>query len=487
MKRMVAQLIDSSKPDYDADERGEVVSVGTHHGGNVQLYIAHKITKLREMHKPGASELAAPIFKDCIIFINGLTDPPVEELRRLIKMHGGECIMYRAVKITHYVCNHFTDAQLKHEYGKIKLNAKNKVHNVKVAWVMESIKQGRRLDENQYSPSGLRRHGNDISNIFLTNAPASVAVASSSSSSSSSSTLAENNAGSSPSNSTTGRAVPLSLRGDGNALTASQEVFVESVPPELRAEVLQQLSAAAATSAAVAAPRSTSITVRCGEVESNNNSSRSDISACNGCERCLESECDRALPAVRQQQHQKRQENLRSMIDCVHFQCSGGAAAAGGSSGKVMVRSSSKTVTVNLRTYIHTLLSSLSPVTVATTTAVADGAVDEEEEEEGDQRAAAEEVLVVQSLLCDYGAWLVQQAQFEQVQLLCDLLHRQCKDDDGAAPERVELSSTQCEEDENEGKVSAGDRGQYLLRMAEKVRRYLSAKVKETVGVPMFL
>jgi hypothetical protein len=65
------------------------------------------------------------------------------------------------------VCDYFTDAQLKHEYAKIKLNATHRVHNVTVAWLLESIKQEQRLDENLFAPAGLGwTHGADIRKLL---------------------------------------------------------------------------------------------------------------------------------------------------------------------------------------------------------------------------------------------------------------------------------------------------------------------------------
>jgi hypothetical protein len=181
MKRMVAQLYEAAKPTYDAEEQGEVVGVGQHHGGNIQVYIAHKVAKLREVQAENwKGNQASAIFSGCIMYVNGLTDPPIEELRRLIGINGGECIAYRAVKITHLVCDYFTDAQLKSEHAKVKLNVGNRVHYVMAAWVTESIRQGRRLDENEFAPRGIaKQHGATISSMFQHSAPPAASSSSS--------------------------------------------------------------------------------------------------------------------------------------------------------------------------------------------------------------------------------------------------------------------------------------------------------------------
>ena len=167
MKRLAAQLRDSKQADYDPDESGEVVSVGQHHGNSVQIYMAHKVTKLRELQGPRESNQESNIFKGCIFYINGFTDPPIDELRRLISRNGGECLAYRAFKITHFVCNYLTDAQLKHEHAKVKLKNETMIHYVIAAWVTESIQNGKRLNENLYNPAGMsKQHGSNISTAF---------------------------------------------------------------------------------------------------------------------------------------------------------------------------------------------------------------------------------------------------------------------------------------------------------------------------------
>eukprot|EP01032_Pedospumella_encystans_P018772 gene18772-21364_t len=247
MKRLVAQLQQSKRDDYDSDERGEVTAVGEHHGGSFRTYFAHKVTKLREQHQPNESgDSSTQIFRGCIMYVNGLTELPIEELRRLISLHGGEHIMYRAVKITHYVCNHFTDAQLKLEHAKVKLNAKNKVHNVTVAWVLDSIQQMKRLNENLYIPKGLKDHGSVLTKSFVnTSSGSSVNNATSNSSHSN-----HNSSSSSSSSSKSELVMDLpkhsvaSTEQDLSAnisLTNSQESFLDSIPAEFREEALQQL------------------------------------------------------------------------------------------------------------------------------------------------------------------------------------------------------------------------------------------------------
>jgi hypothetical protein len=261
MKRLVAQLQESTKPDYDPEEKGAVVSVGEHHGGDFHVYFAHKITKLREVQANNWQDVSSSIFKGCIIYINGLTDPPIDEMRRIIGTNGGECIQYRAVKITHLVCNYFTDAQLKLEFAKVKLNATHRIYYVTDKWITESIKQGRRLDENIFLPAGVsKQHGGTLTSLYPSKSIASTSSSASLPEISDQAKRRRTDDGAevvtvdlcadSQAPPSSSRSKP-DLRSDEGAtgaasvkqvkLSDSQENFLDSLPEELRAEALQQL------------------------------------------------------------------------------------------------------------------------------------------------------------------------------------------------------------------------------------------------------
>eukprot|EP01038_Epipyxis_sp_PR26KG_P007690 gene7690-10461_t len=162
--------IKKRKVDYNVEilHGDGVVSSIPHHNGNYQNYFANKIAKLRVLHKSDyiKSSVISNIFKDCIIFINGLTEIPTPEIRRLVTIHGGECVAYQMVKITHFVCNNLTDAQLKQIYSKVRVNKPAYCH-VTVKWILDSIKAKKRLHETNYLPDGTRcRFGAKIDNYF---------------------------------------------------------------------------------------------------------------------------------------------------------------------------------------------------------------------------------------------------------------------------------------------------------------------------------
>lgn len=231
MKRMVAQLNEAKRSDYDPEEHGEVVNVGEHHGGDIQVYLAHKVAKLREVQAQNWTNRTSDIFRGCIMYVNGLTDPPIDEMRRLIGTNGGECIQYRAVKITHLVCNYFTDAQLKLEFAKVKLNANNRVYYVKAAWVTDSIREGRRLNENDYLPAGVdKQHGGYVQSIFNVSGSSSSASDRVKTAPRDKVLIAESEGG----------AVRL---GGAQQLTHSQDEFVKALPEDLKQEAIAQILA----------------------------------------------------------------------------------------------------------------------------------------------------------------------------------------------------------------------------------------------------
>jgi BRCT domain, a BRCA1 C-terminus domain/impB/mucB/samB family len=144
---------------------GKGVAVGEEHDGSFHTYMAHKISKLQTCNLINDQNVVADIFRGCYVYINGTTEPPVEELRRLIIRHGGFCDNYKTSRITHFACNNFTDAQLKNIREKVKI--KEKLIYVTTNWILDSISKQRKLSEADYSPIGLKdRHGSNIVQIF---------------------------------------------------------------------------------------------------------------------------------------------------------------------------------------------------------------------------------------------------------------------------------------------------------------------------------
>lgn len=182
---------DVMKRNRDEDERGggssssssqtrrklEVVQevsslppVGTHHNGNFHTYFAHKIAKLQELHQRAPEEVESSIFQNCVVHVNGVTTPPLADIRRLVTLHGGEFAAYKVSRLTHIVCDYLTDAQLKQELAKTKLHSManhRKIHIVQARWITDSITHKEKQSEDDYLPGGLKgRYGTNIRDMF---------------------------------------------------------------------------------------------------------------------------------------------------------------------------------------------------------------------------------------------------------------------------------------------------------------------------------
>jgi hypothetical protein len=217
------------------EESADFPSVGSHHGGSFDVYMTHKVAKLRSVHRGEEIEKESKIFEGCIVYVNGVTNPPIEEIRRLVTIHGGECVNYRVFQVTHFVCDYFTDAQLKVELARQRLyTERTKMYNVTAAWITQSIAQGRKLNESEFVPSGLKlRTGVDIAQMFQK--------------------VASNQPNLETSRPQTISIIDSEHDSDGFAdftekrsvdLTFSQQQFLHAIPRDLRDEALQQIAGA---------------------------------------------------------------------------------------------------------------------------------------------------------------------------------------------------------------------------------------------------
>jgi hypothetical protein len=234
--------VEKPKLVFVGDNEDKSLPIGTHHGGSFEVYMNHKVDKLRQLHTViDSSDKQSSIFQGCILYVNGVTNPPIEEIRRLVNVNGGEVVNYRVRDVTHVICDYYTDAQLKIELARQKMTAsKTRLWNVTALWVTESVKTRKRLSELDFIPKGLKiKAGTTILE--------SLQKMTSSSSSSSAVEINDclidvsSNADNSRNNHVpTSSASPLLLP---DHITSSQEEFVRSLPRDLRGEVLEQLSA----------------------------------------------------------------------------------------------------------------------------------------------------------------------------------------------------------------------------------------------------
>uniref|UniRef100_A0A9J2PK98 DNA repair protein REV1 n=1 Tax=Ascaris lumbricoides TaxID=6252 RepID=A0A9J2PK98_ASCLU len=104
------------------------------------------LKKSKLLHQINAYDIKkhiSGIFEGISIYVNGYTDPPASELRRLIQIHGGEFHIYYEYGTTTYtVATHVAT-------GKInKLRKNEKIIHPK--WIVDSIEAGERLPEEAY-------------------------------------------------------------------------------------------------------------------------------------------------------------------------------------------------------------------------------------------------------------------------------------------------------------------------------------------------
>ncbi|VDK74849.1 unnamed protein product [Litomosoides sigmodontis] len=107
-------------------------------------YMATKKAKLQyQVNVLNKHDIISSIFEGISIFVNGYTDPPAAELRKLIHMHGGEFhIYYKYGTTTYTVATHLAAAKAK------KLRKEEKI--IHPRWLTDSVRIGIRLCEDDY-------------------------------------------------------------------------------------------------------------------------------------------------------------------------------------------------------------------------------------------------------------------------------------------------------------------------------------------------
>ncbi|EJW81282.1 ImpB/MucB/SamB family protein [Wuchereria bancrofti] len=109
-----------------------------------QNYMKTKKAKLQyQVNVLDKHENISCIFKGISIFVNGYTDPPASELRKLIHLHGGEFhIYYKYGTTTYTIATHLATDKVK------KLRKGEKI--IHPRWLTDSVKAGIRLREDDY-------------------------------------------------------------------------------------------------------------------------------------------------------------------------------------------------------------------------------------------------------------------------------------------------------------------------------------------------
>uniref|UniRef100_A0A158R405 DNA repair protein REV1 n=1 Tax=Syphacia muris TaxID=451379 RepID=A0A158R405_9BILA len=109
-----------------------------------KTYMAAKKSKLmHQINGTSGEGNVSNIFKGVSIFVNGYTDPPASELRRIIQLHGGEYHVYYEYGLTTYtVATHIAKGKLS------KLRKDEKI--VHPQYIIDCVKANKRLSDEDY-------------------------------------------------------------------------------------------------------------------------------------------------------------------------------------------------------------------------------------------------------------------------------------------------------------------------------------------------
>ncbi|XP_072383055.1 DNA repair protein Rev1 [Diabrotica undecimpunctata] len=104
-------------------------------------YMAAKRAKLLNQFEGSNITKLSNIFEGVSIHVNGLTRPPIDELKNLMAAHGGVFHMYQVSSTTHIIASNLPNVKIKH-LGTTPI--------VKPAWITDSIDFGKLLDYRRY-------------------------------------------------------------------------------------------------------------------------------------------------------------------------------------------------------------------------------------------------------------------------------------------------------------------------------------------------
>nr|XP_023016559.1 DNA repair protein REV1 [Leptinotarsa decemlineata] len=104
-------------------------------------YMEAKRAKLLEQFRESEVKQVSNIFQGIAIHVNGLTKPPMNELKDLMAAHGGLFHGYQVSSTTHIIASNLPNVKIKH-LGSVPI--------VKPAWITDSISMGKLLEYQRY-------------------------------------------------------------------------------------------------------------------------------------------------------------------------------------------------------------------------------------------------------------------------------------------------------------------------------------------------
>lgn len=162
----------------DIVDRGKGLPVGTEHHGNFHVYMGHKVLKLQDSLVYNEADVHSNrIFHNCFVKFNGnpepyeedgkLISPTLAELQHLILHYGGSIDNYEADRTTHWVSDTYTGAQLNqmHKPKSAPQLIHKKYKRVTSRWILDSVKEGKKLLESNYVPDGLNKYGKTLESM----------------------------------------------------------------------------------------------------------------------------------------------------------------------------------------------------------------------------------------------------------------------------------------------------------------------------------
>ena len=106
-------------------------------------YMRIKHRKLNDQFRDSNTPKVSSVFEGVSIYVNGWTQPNADELKELVRSHGGhyEYNLYSNAVVTHTIATNLPNAKIKNIGKSIVCTP---------AWIVDSVAAGRQLPVDQY-------------------------------------------------------------------------------------------------------------------------------------------------------------------------------------------------------------------------------------------------------------------------------------------------------------------------------------------------
>ena len=140
------------KPEDEEALRREEMRLGGGGWDGHRSYMADKNKKLRTQYD-GKVPIVSNALSGVVAHINGATDVPKHELSEMVTKHGGRYLQYPSSELTHFVTDHVPDAKVAGMLTNLqtKRRAGREYYIVRESWIVESVRQARRLRESDFA------------------------------------------------------------------------------------------------------------------------------------------------------------------------------------------------------------------------------------------------------------------------------------------------------------------------------------------------